>query len=112
MDLQSLDGYVYFPDTYAQRCREQEECHPKYPGGDGLPGDVNEEHGDHAQQKAEYPQDLHRAREIKPAAQVGDLGEVFRVMRPLMLLLQGTHDTGVREETVRIGQKDKRDSRE
>ena len=76
--------------------------------------DVEEEHRRKAEEQAASPEDLHGADQLEAAVEVVQLcqagGLGLRVT--LVLLLEATHDAGVGEEAVGIGQQDQRDGRE
>ena len=104
MNLQCIDGNLYFPDGYSQGSNQQQEGKAEDIYRQVVEADVNEKHGNDAEEQAGDSQHLHAACEIKPLAQIGDLCGGNLRMLLYVLFLQDTHQLGVGKETVGISQ--------
>ncbi len=112
MQTQSADRNLNFPNKERQGENEQQQGGAKHPNGQYGKFDVNQKHGQNAQQQTGNSENLHVARQVEAETQVPDLLNEVVVFLLLVLGVQIADHGGVRQKAVGVGQHDQGDGGE
>ena len=111
VNLQRPDRDLNLPDRNAQRTDQQQQRRTEDISRKQHQPHVDQKHRHHAQEQARDAQQLHRAREVEPPAEVVDLRA--RHLRGVlqMLLLERAHQLRIGQKPVGVGQQNQRHGR-